>query len=120
MLRFEKWEIHKVFLHFPNLALTKNLSPSTVGDSIRASFRILSFIIVIRYRIYNKKGQLFIESLRFVFLFCAQDDDAAENEHDARDVGKRQRLMEHERAEQRADDRLGGRENARAAGLHAL
>ena len=36
-LRFEKLEIHKVFLRFPNLALTKNLSPSTLVDLIRAS-----------------------------------------------------------------------------------
>ena len=26
MLRFGKFEIHKVFFHFPNLALTENLS----------------------------------------------------------------------------------------------
>ena len=31
-LRFEKLEIHKVFLRFPNLALTKNLSPPTLVD----------------------------------------------------------------------------------------
>ena len=37
ILRFEKWEIHKVFRHFPNLVLTKNLSPSTAVDFIRAS-----------------------------------------------------------------------------------
>ena len=32
ILRFEKLEIHKVFLRFPNLALTKNLSPPTLVD----------------------------------------------------------------------------------------
>ena len=37
ILRFEKLEIHKVFRRFPNLALTKNLSPSTAADLIRAS-----------------------------------------------------------------------------------
>ena len=37
ILRFEKWEIHKVFRHFSNLVLTKNLSPSTAADLIRAS-----------------------------------------------------------------------------------
>ncbi|MEE0788134.1 hypothetical protein, partial [Faecousia sp.] len=35
--RFEKLEIHKVFLHFSNLDLTENLSPSTLADLIRAS-----------------------------------------------------------------------------------
>ena len=39
-LRFEKLEIHKVFLRFPNLALTKNLSPSTLVDLIRPSLKI--------------------------------------------------------------------------------
>ena len=32
--------VHKVFLRFPNLALTKNLSPSTLVDSIRASLHL--------------------------------------------------------------------------------
>ena len=32
MLRFEKREIHKVFLRFPNLALTKNLSPNLLAE----------------------------------------------------------------------------------------
>ena len=32
ILRFEKREIHTVFLRFPNLDLTKNLSPSTAAD----------------------------------------------------------------------------------------
>ena len=39
-LRFEKLEIHKVSLRFPNLALTKNLSPSTLVDWIRASLEM--------------------------------------------------------------------------------
>ena len=39
MRRFEKREIHKVFLRFPNLVLTKKLPPSTAIDSIRASRR---------------------------------------------------------------------------------
>ena len=40
ILRFEKWEIHKVFRHFSNLVLTKSLSPSTADDSIRASLDV--------------------------------------------------------------------------------
>ena len=32
ILRFEKLEIHPVFLRFSNLVLTKNLSPSILGD----------------------------------------------------------------------------------------
>ncbi|MEE0786697.1 MAG: hypothetical protein U0M25_03105, partial [Oscillospiraceae bacterium] len=35
--RYEKLEIHKVFLRFPYLDLPKNLSPSTLVDLIRAS-----------------------------------------------------------------------------------
>ena len=31
-LRFEKREIHKVFLRFPNLALAKNLSPNLLAE----------------------------------------------------------------------------------------
>ena len=37
ILRFEKREIHTVFPRFSNLVLTKNLSPSTAADLIRAS-----------------------------------------------------------------------------------
>ena len=32
ILRFEKFEIHTVFLHFPNLDLTKNLSPNLLAE----------------------------------------------------------------------------------------
>ncbi len=32
ILRFEKIEIHKVFLHFSNLASTKNLSPNALAE----------------------------------------------------------------------------------------
>ena len=37
ILWFEKREIHTVFHRFSNLVLTKNLSPSTAADLIRAS-----------------------------------------------------------------------------------
>ena len=37
MLRFEKWEIHTVFPHFPNLAWKQNLSLPALADLIRAS-----------------------------------------------------------------------------------
>ena len=37
ILRFGKLEIHKVFLRFPNLDLTKNLSPTILADFFRAS-----------------------------------------------------------------------------------
>jgi len=37
ILRFEKLEIHKVFLRFPNLGLTKNLSLPALADQSRAS-----------------------------------------------------------------------------------
>ena len=37
ILWFEKLEIHPVFLRFSNLVLTKNLSPSILGDLFRAS-----------------------------------------------------------------------------------
>ena len=33
ILRFEKLEIHKVYLRFPNLDLTKNLSPNQLAES---------------------------------------------------------------------------------------
>ena len=36
-LRFEKWEIHTVFLHFPNLAWEQNLSLPALADLFRAS-----------------------------------------------------------------------------------
>ena len=32
ILRFEKLEIHKVFLRFPNLVLKQNLSPNALAD----------------------------------------------------------------------------------------
>ena len=32
ILRFEKFEIHTVFLRFPNLDLTKNLSPNLLAE----------------------------------------------------------------------------------------
>ena len=51
ILRFEKWEIHKVFRHFPNLVLTKNLSPST-ADLNRASQDIFSQ----EYRCVSRKN----------------------------------------------------------------
>ena len=35
--RFEKLEIHKVFLRFPNLNLEQNLSLIALGDLIRVS-----------------------------------------------------------------------------------
>ena len=35
--RFEKLDVHKVRLRFPNLASTKNLSPSALADFFRAS-----------------------------------------------------------------------------------
>ena len=35
--RFGILEIHKVFLRFPNLVFTKNLSPSSLEDGIRTS-----------------------------------------------------------------------------------
>ena len=35
--RFGELEIHKVFLRSPNLASTKNLSPSALADFFRAS-----------------------------------------------------------------------------------
>ncbi|MBS6492883.1 MAG: hypothetical protein KH614_10165, partial [Firmicutes bacterium] len=37
--RYEKLEIHKVFLRFPYLALPKNLSPSNLADLIRGSLK---------------------------------------------------------------------------------
>ena len=40
ILRFGKLEIHKVFLRFPNLDLTKNLSPTILADFFRASLEI--------------------------------------------------------------------------------
>ena len=44
ILRFEKREIHTVFPRFSNLVLTKNLSPSTAADLIRASLIPCFFI----------------------------------------------------------------------------
>ena len=41
-LRFEKREIHRVFRLFPNLDLTKNLSPSAAADLIRRSLKVQS------------------------------------------------------------------------------
>ena len=38
ILRFEKFEVHKVHLHFSNLDLTKNLSPTILAAFFRASF----------------------------------------------------------------------------------
>ena len=45
MLRFETLEIHRVFLRISNLALSQNLSPKALADTIRASFGIVGFII---------------------------------------------------------------------------
>jgi hypothetical protein len=38
-LQFEKLEIHKVFLSFPNFDLHQNLSPSTLADFSIGYFR---------------------------------------------------------------------------------
>ena len=42
--QFEKWEIHKVFLYFPNFDLRQNLSPSALADLIRGSLDIIKGI----------------------------------------------------------------------------
>ena len=42
MPRFEKREIHKVFLRFPNLALTKNLSANLLAELCAAASNALS------------------------------------------------------------------------------
>ena len=39
ILRFEKFEIHTVFLHFPNLDLTINLSPNLLAELCGAALR---------------------------------------------------------------------------------
>ena len=39
MLRYPKWEIHKVFLHFGYLAWKQNLSLPALADLIRASLK---------------------------------------------------------------------------------
>ena len=38
ILRFEKLEIHKVFLRFSNLGLAKNLSPNLLAELCGAAF----------------------------------------------------------------------------------
>ena len=43
-LRYEKWEIHTVFPHFPYLVWRQNLSLSALVDLFRASFFILCSI----------------------------------------------------------------------------
>ena len=44
ILRFEKREIHTVFHRFSSLVLTKNLSPSTAADLIRASLELTAIL----------------------------------------------------------------------------
>ena len=41
--RFEKFEIHKGYLHFPNLALTKNLSPNLLVELCVAALNFPNF-----------------------------------------------------------------------------
>ena len=43
ILRFEKFEIHKGCLHFPNLALTKNLSPNLLVELCVAALNFPNF-----------------------------------------------------------------------------
>ena len=48
-LRFEKLEIHKVFLRFPNLALTKNLSVNLLAKFCDAALEIFKNWAVPRF-----------------------------------------------------------------------
>ena len=65
-----------------------------------------SFIILFRYRVYKKCVEVFKKSLRFGDFFAAQNDNSAQNQRDAEDALNRQRLVENERSDDRADDRL--------------
>ena len=80
----------------------------------------VSFIILFRYRVYKKCVEVFKKSLRFGDFFAAQNDNSAQNQRDAEDALNRQRLVEHESSDDRADDRLDRGKDARAARLHAL
>ena len=61
--QFEKWEIHKVFLHFPNFDLHQNLSPSALADLIRGSLVLVNIVEnhfiapTARQELYNKHPQ---------------------------------------------------------------
>lgn len=63
-----------------------------------------SFIILFRYRVYKKCVEVFKKSLRFGDFFAAQNDNSAQNQRDAEDALNRQRLVENERSDDRADD----------------
>ena len=75
--RFEKLEIHKVFLHFSNLDLTENLSPSTLADLIRASLSNTA-----RYAIAELCGAAlkvgeYMQTLRGKLFLSGMDENAA-------------------------------------------
>ena len=51
MRQFGKFETHKVFLHFPNLALAQNLSPGTKNGvaAVKLLRKNLYYYIIIMY-----------------------------------------------------------------------
>ncbi len=51
MRQFGKFEIHKVFLHFPNLALAQNLSAGTKAEpSLEGSCKEFYIIMYLKKR----------------------------------------------------------------------
>ena len=66
ILRFEKREIHAAFLRLSNIVLTKNLSPSTAADLIRASLNIIAsnYTALLRISIKVKREEVIYAAKR--------------------------------------------------------
>ena len=57
-IQFEKLEIHKVFLRFPNFNLEQNVSLIALADLFRASFRhLLKHLYRAAIHFFSKEGE---------------------------------------------------------------
>ena len=68
ILRFEKLEIHKVFLHFPNLVLKQNLSPNALADLRCAALSSATSIPVPALRPFVDAHGVGFASVRWLLL----------------------------------------------------